>query len=247
MIAKVRIHHLFLVIPLFVGMLVAGCGSTPPPQPAATSTSDVAGPTSPTGAATPTGPAGSTAPAVPTRSAPVPPPPATPFPAELVGEWSASTSKSGLLELVLTADGGFRQLSGTFDWRGKATVKGARITFTGVDGKSSAEDWSISGGTLTLAGLTYLKADAGAGGALALAGSWMGMDDIFETLTFSENGTYKRERDGEVTASGSFKVQAGELTLQPAGGAPTTATFSVADAILTLKTSAGTVQYVRSS
>ncbi|GGM76563.1 hypothetical protein GCM10011609_10540 [Lentzea pudingi] len=239
MIAKVRIHHLFLVIPVIAGMLVAGCGSTPPPQPAVTSTSDVASST------TPADPTGSAAPAEPTRS--VPPAPATPFPAELVGEWSASTSKSGLLELVLTADGGFRQLSGTFDWRGKATVKGARITFTGVDGKSSTEDWSISGGTLTLAGLTYLKADAGAGGALALAGSWMGMDDIFETLTFSENGTYKRERDGGTTAIGSFKVQGDKLTLQPAGGAPTTADFSVADAILTLKTSAGTVQYVRSS
>ncbi|MDX3659232.1 DUF5640 domain-containing protein [Streptomyces sp. ID05-26A] len=169
------------------------------------------------------------------------------FPAELVGEWSASTSRSGKLELVLTADGGFRQYSGTFDWSGKATVKGARITFKGVDGKSSTEDWSLSGGTLTLAGQTYLKADAGAGGALALAGSWMGMDDIFETLTFTGNGTYKRERDGGTTASGTFKVQGDELTFLPSGGAPTTATFSVADAILTLKSSAGTVQYVRSS
>ncbi|MCX2947055.1 hypothetical protein [Lentzea sp. NEAU-D7] len=185
----------------------------------------------------------------PAPSSPVSEPPrqATALPAALVGEWNASTSKSGVLVLVLTADGGFRQYSGTFDWSGKATMRGARITFSGSDGKSSTEDWSISGGTLTLAGQTYLKADAGSGGTLALAGSWMGMDDIFETLVFAENGTYQRQRDGGNTTSGTFKVQGDELTLQPTGGAATTATFSIADAILTLRTSAGPVQYVRSS
>ncbi|MGW6447393.1 DUF5640 domain-containing protein [Lentzea sp. NPDC055074] len=108
-------------------------------------------------------------------------------------------------------------------------MRGSRITFTGTDGKSATEDWSISGGTLTL------------------AGSWMGLDDIFETLTFDENGTYRSERDGGATASGTFKVQGDQLTTHPSGGSATKATFSVADATLTLRTSAGTVQYVRSS
>lgn len=217
--------------------LLAACGSSPTPAPPSTS-SDTSTVISGTSAAT-------------EPSATVPPPQApptlaTPLPAALVGEWSASTAKSGALELVLTADGGFHQYGGPIDWRGTVSVRGARLTFTGTDGKTSTEEWSIKGGTLTLSGITYLRVDARAG-ALALAGSWMGLDDIFETLTFTENGTYERARDNGSAITGTYKVQGGNLTMQPAGGAATTFAFTIADAILTLRTNAGSVQYTRSS
>lgn len=164
-----------------------------------------------------------------------------------MGEWSASSSESGALELVLEADGTFHQYDGkSLDWRGKATVHGSLITFNGSDGTSDTYDWSISGGTLTLAGVTYLKASAGAGGSLALVGTWMGMDDIFETLVFNDNGTVERHHDAEGTVTGTFQVQGNSLTVR-LGGATTSATWSVSNGILTITRSAGTVkQYARS-
>jgi Family of unknown function (DUF5640) len=152
------------------------------------------------------------------------------------------------LELVLDADGTFHQYDGkSLDWRGKATVHGSLITFNGFDGTSDTYGWSISGGTLTLAGVTYLKASAGVGGSLALVGTWMGMDDIFETLVFNDNGTVERRHDAEGTVTGTFQVQGNSLTVQLAGSAATTATWSVSNGILTINSSAGTVkQYARS-
>ncbi|MET9224361.1 DUF5640 domain-containing protein [Lentzea sp. NPDC003310] len=229
MIAKARIHHLCFALLGIAALLLAGCtGEPPPPQP-----------TSITGETTTSTSA--------VRSTSEPPPQSTALPPELVGSWDASTSQSGKLELVLTADGGFRQRSGTFDWSGTATVRGGRITFTGKDGQTSTENWSIKQGTLTLAGQTYLKTDAGAGGALALAGTWMGMDNIFETLIFRENGTYELQIDGQSTVSGTFEVKGDRVTMKPNGRAPITATFVVDDAILTLTSGSGPVQYARSA
>ncbi|WP_439658759.1 hypothetical protein ACSHWB_41285 [Lentzea sp. HUAS TT2] len=226
----------------FLGLLAA-CGSSP--TPASPSTGNVTTSTVISGTSAATEPS-ATVPPPQTPPTQAVPPQATPLPAALVGEWSASTAKSGALELVLTADGGFHQYGGPIDWRGTVSVRGARLTFTGTDGKTSTEEWSIKGGTLTLAGITYLRVDAGAG-ALALAGSWMGLDDIFETLTFTENGTYERSRDNGSAITGTYKVQGSNLTLQPSGGAATTFAFSIDNAILTLRTNAGSVQYTRSS
>jgi hypothetical protein len=100
---------------------------------------------------------------------------------------------------------------------------------------------------LTLAGIHYLKASAGAGGNLALVGTWMGMDDIFETLVFNNNGDFERHHDAEGTVTGTFQVQGNRLTVRFAGSAAATATWSVRNGILTIKSSAGTVrQYARS-
>jgi len=242
--ATLRVHQRwFILLVLLLGVVIAACGddSTPAPaphSPAPSSTSDNAESSDvipPTMTTT-------------NRTTPSagPPPPDTRLPAALVGSWNASTSQSGALELMLAADGSFHQYGGSLDWRGKATVRGARITFTGTDGKSSTYDWSISGGTLTLAGITYLKGDAGAGGNLALVGTWMGMDDIFETLVFNNDGTFERQHDAQGTVSGTFQVQNNSVTLRPNGGAATTATWSVRNGILTLGTNSGPKQYARS-
>jgi hypothetical protein len=175
-----------------------------------------------------------------------PPLPDTPLPASLVGTWSASTRQSGALELELAANGSFHQYGGPLDWHGKATVRGPKITFAGADGESDTYNWSISGGTLTLDGITYLKLDAGTGGILALVGSWTGIDNIFETLVFNGDGTFEHQRSAQDIVSGTFEVQSNNVTLQPNGGATTTATWSVHDGTLTLGTQAGPRQYARS-
>lgn len=205
--ATLRSHQRWLVLlALLLGVTVAACGGglapgsdlTPYPPPTSTTPDVVVSSEVP---APPTTTTPRTSRQVPTS------PPDTPLPAALVGEWSASTSQSGALELVLEADGTFHQYGGSVDWRGKATVRGSLITFNGSDGKSSTYDWSISGGTLTLAGVTYLKASAGAGGNLALVGTWMGMDDIFETLVFNDNGSFERQHDAEGTSPGRFRFR----------------------------------------
>lgn len=242
--ATLRVHQRwFVLLALLLGVIAAACGdgstSTPTPHSPATSStsdnvesSDVIPPTMTT--------------TIQTTPSTEPPLPDTRLPRALVGSWSASTSQSGALELVLAADGSFHQYGGSLDWRGKATVRGTRITFTGTDGKSSTYGWSISGGTLTLAGITYLKTDAGTGGNLALVGTWMGMDDIFETLVFNNDGTFERQHDAQGTVGGTFQVQNNSVTLRPNGGAATTATWSVSNGILTLRTSSGPKQYARS-
>lgn len=108
-------------------------------------------------------------------------------------------------------------------------------------------DWSVRGGTLTLAGVAYLKASARVGGSLALVGTWMGMDDVFETLVFNDNGAVERHHDAEGTVTETFQVQGNSLTVRLAGAAATSATWSVRDGILTINSSVGTVkQYARS-
>jgi Family of unknown function (DUF5640) len=174
------------------------------------------------------------------------------LPAVLVGEWDASTSQSGSLVLVLTADGGFHQYGQhngqSIDWRGTASTQGSRITFRGPGGQVETHDWSVSGGTLILADIPYLKTTPGAGGRLALAGEWMGMDDLFETLAFSGDGTFERRHDAEGVTRGTFDVQGDSVTLRLENGTTMELNWSISDAILTLTDSAGNrAQYARSS
>jgi hypothetical protein len=173
------------------------------------------------------------------------------LPAVLVGEWDASTSQSGSLVLVLTTDGGFHQYGHyngqSIEWRGTASTQGSRITFRGPGGQVETQDWSVSGGTLTLAGIPYLKTTPGTGGRLALAGEWMGMDDIFETLAFGSDGAYERRHDAEDVTRGTFDVQGNIVTLKLENGTTIKLNWSISDAILTLTDSAGKrAQYARS-
>jgi hypothetical protein len=173
------------------------------------------------------------------------------IPAVLVGEWSGSShdGQVGTLELVLNADGEFHWYGdNSMDWRGKATVQGSQIVFHFPDGTVDTHDWSVSGGTLTLAGNTYLKKTPGAGGQLALAGEWMGEDDIFERLVFGEDGTFERRHDAEGIIRGTFQVQADTLTLTLQTGETVTLHWSVANGILTLQGDTGEqAQYARAS
>jgi hypothetical protein len=173
------------------------------------------------------------------------------LPAALVGEWDASTSQSGSLVLVLTADGGFHQYGHyngqSLDWSGTASTQGSRITFRSTDGQVETHDWSISGGTLTLADIPYFKTTPGTGGRLALAGEWIGMDDIYETLAFGSDGTFERRHEAEGVTRGTFDVQGKSVTLSLENGTSITLGWSVNDAILTFEDSAGKrSQYARS-
>jgi hypothetical protein len=174
------------------------------------------------------------------------------LPAVLVGEWNASTSQSGSLVLALTANGGFHQYGQynghSIDWSGTASTQGSHITFHGTGGQVETHDWSVSGGTLTLAGIPYLKTTPGMGDRLALAGEWMGMDDIFETLVFRSDGKYERRHEAEGVTRGIFEVQGNSVTLNLENGTTSTLKWSISNAILTLEDSAGNrSQYARSS
>jgi len=166
----------------------------------------------------------------------------------VIGEWNASPSQSGSLVLILNADGGFHQYGNSIDWSGTASAQGSQITFHGTNGHAETHDWSVNGGTLMLAGIPYLRSSPGPGGRLALAGEWMGMDDIYETLVFGSDGTFERRHDAEGVTKGTFDVQGNSVTLRLENGTTTTLGWSVSNAILTLEDSAGNrSQYARSS
>lgn len=212
------------------------------PEPTASATSASAEPTSRTATPTQRTVQPTTQPAPDNAS----------LPAVLVGEWDASTSQSGSLVITLAADGRFHQYGHyngqSIDWSGTASAQGSRITLHGADGQAETQDWSVSGGTLTLAGIPYFKTTPGAGGRLALAGEWMGMDDIFETLAFAEDGAFERRHDAEGVTRGTFDVQGNSVTLKLENGTTVTFDWSISDAILTLADNAGNrKQYARSS
>lgn len=211
-------------------------------------------PGSPPSAATTNPGPDSTGPATPAPSGPGtgtetgPPPAAANLPAVLLGEWSASSRDSGSLELVLTADGGFRQYGGSLDRRGTTSVQGSRITFRDMDGYVETSEWSVDGGTLTLAGITYLRKSTHANGSLALAGEWMGLDDIYERLVFGSDGSFERRHDAEGVTGGTFGVQGGTLLLTLDNGTKATLSWSIDEAILTLRDGDGQrSQYARMS
>lgn len=186
----------------------------------------------------------------PTTSTPTAPPPAgTPPPAVLVGDWSASTAESGPLELSIDSAGRFHHYNGRqMDDRGTVSVQGSKITFQVSGGRSYTMDWSVTGGTLTLAGITYLKSSPGAGGELALAGEWIGIDDVFETLVFTADGAFTHKHELVGTTNGTFQVQGNKVTVSLPGRPPATFTWSIDNGKLTLVDSGGkATQYARLS
>lgn len=234
----------------FLGVSLAACSSSTggspvnPPPSTPTDLTSSADPTTTTVSRTVTTP--STQPTTTTTT--TPPPPVPPPPPELVGEWSASTAETGLLELSIDSNGAFHHHDGRqLDDRGTISVRGAQITFHNTDGSVVTLDWSLRGGTLVLAGITYLRT-SGPDGVLALAGEWIGIDDVFETLVFDANGGFARKHELTGVESGTFHVQGNKLTMSLQNGPSSTVTWSIDDAKLTLVDAAGTArQYARLS
>ena len=169
-------------------------------------------------------------------------------PRELVGSWSASTSSTGLLELTIDADGAFHHYNDKgMDDRGIVSVHGALIDFHYTDGHTNTFDWSVQGGTLVLDDIIYLRMSS-TDATQALAGEWIGYDDIFETLVFDPTGGFTRRHEQDGSTSGSFTVSSDKVTITLSDGTSTTLTWSVADATLTLTDASGVArQYARLS
>jgi hypothetical protein len=71
------------------------------------------------------------------------------------------------------------------------------------------------------------------------SGTWLSLDNTFETLHLDPDGTYRRENPPGDDETGRYRVQASRLTFTPAGAASQTFTWSLRDELLTLTDGSG--------
>jgi hypothetical protein len=219
-----------IAVAIATGIVLAGCGNANPEYPVTS--------ISPGGAG----------------SRPTPEPAVQPasrgLPAALVGEWSGDDSGGvGSWTLTFAADGRYRMGNERrqVGFEGTAAVAGSSLVLQPASGSPSTVAWAVDGGRLTLDGSVYLRTDdAGGGDGRALVGSWLSTSDLYRTLTFAPDGTFRLDDPTGSGAVGDFVVDGDRLTLTGPGRPGTRYTWSVADGFLRLRRSDGRItEYTR--
>jgi hypothetical protein len=164
------------------------------------------------------------------------------FPPELVGDWQG-TDRGRPVYLTFSPDGEFvrRDATGKAFRSGTATVDGGTIMWKDDAGSASSSTIALQGGSLLLDGYSYLRLDAVAGGATALAGSWLDTAQLYVTLRLGRDGSFALEDQNRGTTFGTYMVSDRQLTLTTSGQAPLTFQWSVDNAALTLVAPDGSV------
>jgi hypothetical protein len=178
---------------------------------------------------------------------PVSPP--TLFPLLLVGDWSGDDTQGiGSWDLRFDARGRYVLQN---DRRGQtitgaAAVQGSRMVFQPDDAAAYSESVQLSGGQLVLDGSVYFRTDSAAGGAAAVAGSWISLEDYNQTLTLTDDGQFQLSNPSQGRASGTYTVSGSTLVLDTRTGI-VRVPFSISAATLTVSWPNGSqAQYVRS-
>lgn len=187
--------------------LAAGCGTGAVPV----GTGGVGAAPAPVDAAVRTTVGGSTGTDTGSRSTAAP---ATRLPADLVGSWSGDDPQGvGSWTFEFAADGHYAEYNTGrgVTFVGEAAVAGSRLYLQPQDADSLTVKWQVSGGRLSLDGTVYLRARSAQQDGSALVGSWIGETNTWQTVRFSDDGTWEFDDGPQGVSSGRYSVSGDRL------------------------------------
>jgi hypothetical protein len=136
------------------------------------------------------------------------------LPDELVGSWSGDDPQGvGSWTFEFAPDGRYAEYNEArgFTAVGQALVSGSRLYLQPNDADSQTVKWAVDGGRLSLDGNVYLRTGSARQDETALVGSWIGETNTWQTLTFSDDGTWQFDDGANGTSTGRYSVSGDQL------------------------------------